>query len=216
MSTSASQPHSRLIAQAEKETLATLGVFQRGRSRIWHDDHGWWLTVVGFQPSSWAKGSYLNIGAMWLWNEEDHFFFDVGHRAEQFVEYESEAQFLPEARRLALSARERVLEFRERFPSIAAATQFLLVRAQTSRDPWQPFYASVAAGCVGRVDEARACFAKLMKNTPEYDWQKALHAKAHDFIEILNDPLAFKRRIEEAVRNTRKLLKLPERPIAIS
>ena len=216
MSTAASQPHSRLIAQAAKEILAPLGVFQRGRSRTWLDDHGWWLAVVEFQPSSWSKGSYLNVGVMWLWSEENHFFFEVDHRVEQFVQYKSEAQFLPEARRLALSARERVLEFRDRFSSIAAATEFLTTRAQSSRDPWQLFHAGVAAGYTDKVDEARACFAKLMEKTPVYDWEKTLHAKTHDFMELLNNPLAFKTRIEEAVRSTRKLLKVPERPIAIS
>jgi tetratricopeptide (TPR) repeat protein len=144
--------------------------------------------------------------------EQDHLFFDVGYRVEQFVEYESEAQFLREARQLALSLRERILQFRQEFPSIAAAAQFLITRAQRSRNPWHLFHAGVAAGYIGRIGEARACFAKIMENTPEYDWQKALHAKAHDLAELLNDPLAFKTRIEEAVGNTRKLLKLPERP----
>jgi hypothetical protein len=30
---------------------------QKGRSRIWLDDHGWWIAVVEFQPSDWARRS---------------------------------------------------------------------------------------------------------------------------------------------------------------
>lgn len=216
VSTSASQPHSRLVAQAAKEVLSPLGVFQRGRSRTWLDDHGFWLTVVEFQPSSWSKGSYLNAGVMWLWTEQDHFFFDVGYRVEQFLRYESEAQFLPEARRLALAARERVLEFRDKFPSIAAAAQFLTTRAETSHDSWHLFDAGVAAGYLGNSDEALGCFAKLIEKQPEYDWQKTLQAKVQQLTELINDPPIFKMRIEEAVRNTRNLLKLPARPSSIS
>src|SRR5256885_11111558 len=56
-------PHSKLITAAAREILRPLGLFQKGRSRVWLDDQGWWLGVVEFQPSDWSKGSYLNVGA---------------------------------------------------------------------------------------------------------------------------------------------------------
>jgi hypothetical protein len=43
-------PHNRLVAQAAKEVLSPLGLTQKGRSRVWLDDHAWWLGVVEFQP----------------------------------------------------------------------------------------------------------------------------------------------------------------------
>jgi hypothetical protein len=43
--------------------LTPLGLTQRGRSRLWLDDHGWWLIVVEFQPSAWSRGSHLNVSA---------------------------------------------------------------------------------------------------------------------------------------------------------
>src|SRR5689334_22969736 len=117
--------HSRLILQAAKEILIPMGLEQRGRSRTWLDDHGWWLIMVEFQPSSWSKGSYLNVGVMWLWKETDYLAFDVGHRVEAFTKYEKDEQFQPHARTLAEKAREEALKLRDQFSSIEAAADFL-------------------------------------------------------------------------------------------
>ncbi|MBO0772648.1 MAG: hypothetical protein J2P35_14415 [Actinobacteria bacterium] len=43
-----------IIAEVAGQVLAPLGVRRRGRSRTWLDDHGWWLGIVEFQPSSWG------------------------------------------------------------------------------------------------------------------------------------------------------------------
>jgi len=59
--------HSKIINTSARHAFGPLGIIQKGASRTWLDDHGWWLTVIGFQPSAWSKGTYLNIGAMWLW-----------------------------------------------------------------------------------------------------------------------------------------------------
>jgi hypothetical protein len=45
---------------------------------VWLDDHTWWLVVVEFQPSSWSQGSYLNVGAMWLWHDKNRLAGDLG------------------------------------------------------------------------------------------------------------------------------------------
>ncbi|MDG5809477.1 hypothetical protein P9869_44140 [Streptomyces ossamyceticus] len=43
-------PVLRIITSAARESLKPLGLAQRGRSRLWIDDHGWWLGVVEFTP----------------------------------------------------------------------------------------------------------------------------------------------------------------------
>nr|WP_326184943.1 hypothetical protein [uncultured Oscillibacter sp.] len=59
----------KIIRQAAREALAPMGLFQKGSSRIWLDDNGWFLTVVEFQPSAWSQGAYLNVGASFLWEQ---------------------------------------------------------------------------------------------------------------------------------------------------
>jgi hypothetical protein len=54
---------SQIIAAAARRALAPVGFWRKGRSRVWLSDHGFWLTVVEFQPSGFGKGSYLNVAA---------------------------------------------------------------------------------------------------------------------------------------------------------
>jgi hypothetical protein len=99
-------PHSTLITAAARDALRQLGLSRKGRSRTWLDDQGWWLGVVEFQPSSWSRGTYLNVGVNWLWNVKDYITFDVGGRvafpqSQQFLELKSEEQFKDAVRELA-------------------------------------------------------------------------------------------------------------------
>jgi hypothetical protein len=120
--------HTKLLTQAARDVLRPLGVKQRGRSRMWIDDHDWWLGLVEFQPSTWSPGSYLNVGVMWLWHEDaDALHYDVGHRVDDapYVEFESEAQFAPAARNVAELARGRVERYRNLFPDARSAAVHL-------------------------------------------------------------------------------------------
>ena len=153
---------------------------------------------------------------MWLWKEQDWLNFDVGSRIENFVRFEREAQFQPEARRLAEAARQRVLELRQQFPSITAAAEFLKRQSAASRNCWQLFDAGVALGYTDHIADARACFKKVLENSPQHDWEKDLHAKTQQFADLLGDTAAFKLRIDQAIVNTRKLLKLAEKTEALA
>src|SRR5262249_20811083 len=93
--------HSKLITAAARTILRPLGLFQKGRSRTWLDDRGWWVGVVEFQPSSWSRGSYLNVGCMWLWDVKNYVSFDEGYRVESFAEYQDDDQFRQAATDLA-------------------------------------------------------------------------------------------------------------------
>jgi hypothetical protein len=60
--------------------LRALGVQQKGRSRTWIGDRGWWLIVLEFQPSIRGSGAYLNVGEQHLWSERDHLAFEEFER----------------------------------------------------------------------------------------------------------------------------------------
>ena len=79
------EPHSRLLTEAARRHLRPLGVTQKARSRTWLDDRGWFVANVEFQPSGWSKGSYLNVGAHFLWTWNGFLSFDLGSRIEGFV-----------------------------------------------------------------------------------------------------------------------------------
>jgi hypothetical protein len=212
---SRSMAHSKIIAEAAKETLEALGIFQKGRSRSWIDDRGWWIINIEFQPSGSSKGSYLNVGAMWLWHEKDHFTFDfgndVGCRIAGFVEYVNEKQFTPEATRLASLAKAETLRLRNKFVSIHDAARYLPAMARRDDSPWTELAAAIALGYVGNTSRARRLFKSIERKKPVHQWEYQLQERARGFDEALDRPDDFQRYVKEAIWRTRKLLKLPER-----
>ena len=111
--------HSKIIKQVCKEILIPLGVFQKGTSRLYLDDNDYFFTVVEFQPSSWDKGTYLNIGLTFLWNcnQSDVLYFGFSRnpaaRYGKFVEYKNESQFRKEIKDLANIAKDEILFYRK-------------------------------------------------------------------------------------------------------
>ena len=76
--------HNKIVSGITKEELSPLGLKRQGK-RLWYDDHGWFAIVVEFQPSSWDKGSYLNVGISFMFYENAHWTFDHGYREQSFV-----------------------------------------------------------------------------------------------------------------------------------
>jgi len=204
--------HGKLIQQAAQEILALIGCTRRGRSRTWIDDRGWWIIVIEFQPSSFSKGSYLNIGAMWLWRESEHLSFDNGYRVGKFADFKNEDQFCGEAHRLALLAREQVLALREEFETIEKVSSVLVSQAKATHNLWQCFHDAVAAGCVGNIDSAKDNFKKLETWETEFDWHVHLQNRARELSSLLEDRSNFRQEIKAAVGRTRELLKLGGSP----
>ncbi len=204
----AQPPHTQLLTAAARRILRPLGVQQRGRSRLWLDDHEWWVVVVEFQPSSWSKGSHLNVGAMWLWSEKDYFSFDYGSRVENFAPYKDEAQFAPIAENLAQRAAEEVARLRSRFISVQSAAEQL-----ASKSPmgfWDNFHAGVACGLAGDTTQARRFFGEVAGTDDQRDWAQAAASLAREYSIALEDIPGFRVRIETVIRRARELLRLPK------
>ena len=210
------QPHNKLLILAAREVLRPLGLVQRGRSRTWIDDHGWWLGVVEFQPSSWSRGSYLNVGVNWLWNPKDYLSFDDEVTGEnhhtarvhlpgdvEYFEYESDEQFAPLAGQLAKLAADEAQRLRALFPTLEAAAAALRVVEDLARS----VDAGVALGLVGDEVAARAMFSRYI------DWFDAgghLHwppprvdpryERAQRLRDLARDEQKFRERIRADVR----------------
>lgn len=112
----------KLIISAARDILKPMGLFQKGRSRIWIDDNGWFLTVVEFQPSAWSKGAYLNVGISFLW-EQGHGLsealpYNIGGRELNHIEYTGNDEiFSQQMLEMAQHAGNLVQQYRNRFAS---------------------------------------------------------------------------------------------------
>jgi hypothetical protein len=223
-------PHTKLLTQAARDILRPRGLIQKGRSRTWLDDRGWWLCVVEFQPSSWTRGSYFNVGAMWLWHERDDIFFALGYRVDEapFVEFESEEQFAPAARNLAEVAAQKVDDYRALFPDVASAARYLEKEARRRDDPGHALDAGIAWGLAGERRKAERAFdrhdaliAVYLESWQAEDWfrEDEAHyrkeaeddrARSRRFRALLEDPDEFEREVYRIIQRYRALLKLPD------
>lgn len=206
-----SPSHNRILALAAKAALGPIGCRQRGRSRVWLDDHGWWLGVVEFQPSSWARGSYLNVAATFLWHASGALSFDfaVGDncRKHSFLEFQDEEQFEVIAHQLARRAAAEIEALRTQLCSIQAASTAL------GKLPGSPVYchyhAAVAAALVGDVDLAQDQFARLARERVHAPWVSALQAKARLFADAMDSRDSVRHQVGLEIQEARRQLKLP-------
>jgi hypothetical protein len=195
--------HGHLIAVAAKAALAPIGCVRRGQSRVWISDQRYWAIMIEFQPSGFSKGSYLNVGASWLWYERPGLAFNVGYRVAGagFISFENSEQFRPLIERMAAQAAEAVLALRAKFASIAMISGFL--NAEPNGTLNHMFSAAVAAGLNHEFELSRKRFHEILSYPADQDWRVKRHAEAAALLALLNDPAQFRagvRRIIDARR----------------
>jgi|ERR1043166_6042705 hypothetical protein len=219
--------HNQIIKSVAKEILQPFGFIQRGRSRLWIADNGWWLVLVEFQPSSWSRGTYLNVGAKFLWSGDNVFSFDfsfgVSARLGKFCEFVDGERFAVEVRRLAELASNEAQRLRQEFATMEGTADSLATRVLSS--PWGLYHAAAAAILAGRTEKGRAFLDELQriqgdtkslyhvavspgKVMPE--WRKSFYDAAGSLSSVSNEPAKVADALANCVRHSRKLLKLPE------
>ncbi len=208
-------PHSAIITKAARKHLAPLGVRQKGGSRFWYDDHAWFLIGVEFQPSGFAKGTYLNVGCCWLWVAKDHFSFDYGYREEPFKEFSALTEWEEVADGLARRAADQVERYRFTITSFQSVADHY--RRQGPSAFWPRYHAGVAAGLVGDVPEATQYFLDAIAETRVTSpaWQVEAVAACRQWLAKLSQPDVFRTAVVTEIGRARTLMNLPalERPI---
>ena len=201
--------HNTLIARAARAALRPIGCIQKGRSRIWLDDHHWWVTVVEFQPSSWSKGTYLNVGACWLWHIKDYLSFDEGYRVDSFTSAENLERFESAVDGVAARAKQEVLYFRQRFPTLRAVAEDLKSKETRSVDIWGHYHAGVSCGLAGwSLESERRLRAALAVEERDTEWVHNLKAECGRLLPLVNNAQAFRGHISDVVAASRASLKL--------
>jgi hypothetical protein len=211
--------HNNDIAAAAKSVLAPLGCVRKGRSRVWLDDHGWWVGVIEFQPSGFSKGSYLNVAASYMWTprtNQSAWTFDaliMNSKPWRAVVGES---FSTQAMELAVMARAALAELREKHRALAVAADWLASK-ELRGTLWHEYNLGVAFGLAGSMERARRYFQLVVDPSPKSQWIEALAHESQNFAALVDDPVAFRaavlRRVQET-RFARKLRPLDLREVA--
>lgn len=201
--------HNKVIDAAAKKLLKPIGLRRKGTSRIWLDDHGWWLTQVEFQPSAWSKGSYLNVGVCWLLYEGSHSSFNIGYRLDvPFVEASEGTDFEREMRTMAERAKHEVLKYRDAISTLRKAADYYL--RKDSLATWDRYYGGVILGLCQEADHARQFLNEVATHETRCDWERALKQRAADLLPLLADHAAFVRAAKGIVLRTRSIGNLPD------
>lgn len=201
--------HNTLIARAARNTLRPIGCIQKGQTRTWLDDHQWWVTVVEFQPSAWSKGTYLNVGACWLWYPKDYLSFDDGYRVDSFTSAENLEDFERVVEDVVARARQEVLHFRERFSTLHAVAEYLKSKEIRSIDIWGHYHAGVSSGLAGRQSESERRFrSALAVEERDVEWVHNLKTECDRLLSLVNEPPAFRNYISSVVAVNRAAFKL--------
>ncbi|MER8701399.1 MULTISPECIES: DUF4304 domain-containing protein [unclassified Mesorhizobium] len=205
----ADSEHGRIIASQAKIGLKPAGFQRKGKSRIWIADRGFWLSVVEFQPSSWSKGTYLNVAVHWLWGSlPETVTFDRPQRIGQFVPFESPAQFLLAVDQMAKKAVEIDRVHRSMFPSVQATATILVNELQPGAyGEWAAFHAGVAAGLAGDFETARRLFESAQRHAA---------SQAQLLLGYIDDPIAFRSRVRGFIVAERAYYGLGALPAAIA
>jgi hypothetical protein len=210
---SATNAHVRLLANAAKAILSPIGCTRIGRSRTWIADQRFWVIVIEFQPSSYSKGSHLNVGAHWLWHAQDSWSFDYGHRVVDFIFFRNEEQFAVAAEKLATRAVEEVHNLQRKFSSLSDIAREVAKKPHGTE--WDIYHAAVAAGLTGDVANARRLFEGLIEGPPTWDWHAKLQADATILARTLPDVVKFRETVIAIIQKARALHRLPPDPTCL-
>jgi hypothetical protein len=208
-------PVLRIVTSAAQESLKPLGLAQRGRSRLWIDDHGWWLGVVEFTPPRTA-GSGLYVGAMWLWHDVDHLAFHVDAVRTGPELFRTEDQFTLLALDLSRQAAANVTALREKFPALPDVARYLTSRPVRRGFLWDSFDAGIAAALIGKPDMARDHFERVLREDALVPWIVEAQEKTRELHAIAADHDAVTAWVTRAVDGCRSRLGLDPVVLEIS
>lgn len=215
----AMEPHTKIINAVAKRILAPKGFFQKGRSRVWLRDNGWFLTVVEFQPSGFSKGTYANVAMHFLWGKQlpeevPYLSFDYGWKRlkppdvpSEFIDYcgndESFAQQVETMTNAAVKAAE---EF-QRCTDLAYARK-LICSGRMLDDGWYEFDRAMLCFLSGDLAEGTRrmkYFINMLKKRNE-QWERAENALQRCEQEILQrctTRKAARQMVVDMIRETR-------------
>ncbi len=198
--------HNKIINQAVRSVLKKYGLFQKGQSRTWIDDNGWFLIIIEFQPSNWDKGTYLNVGINYLWAEKDYLSFDYGSREGEFVSYnDNPEEFYNSVVKLAEYAMTKVFEYRK-FKDINYAKEKILLRNGYASSSFELYNRLMICG-LSKDEKAKKFYNNLAYETSfaaqpfEVRYNEELTS---EMSKLVNDPEQLSTYIRNKIINQRK------------
>jgi len=196
--------HDKIIRKAAADVLVPLGVFQKGQSRTWIDDNGWFLTIVEFKPSDWGKGVHLRVGLHYLWNNSGSLLIDFSSNDSYSADYTgNDEKFTADMMEMAAFAKDKVLYFRSFADTILAGN--LIVKNDTVY-PWSTWDKMMVCFLNTDTGRGRNFYNMAVAETKDdyRDWAQEIHERAtHRIAPILSNHDSLKKYVLSSIRDSR-------------
>ncbi len=198
--------HGKLIAAAAKAALLPLGCRRKGQSRCWFSDQRFWYIFIEFQPSSWSKGTYLNVTPIWFFLQS--WPGEAAHRLDGYIQFESVEQFRPLIEQAAKLVAAEVVGLRSKFRTILDIHRFFAGKLSWSGNIYR---AAITAGLVGDLPLARQLFTQVLARDDSI-YLRGIKTECAALAALLDDPQAYRSAILDKVEACRQAHGLPPDP----
>lgn len=179
----------KIIKALCKEILPE-DVFQKGDSRVYYDDNGYYFTIVEFQPYSLMKGTFLNVGASFLFDKQDYLSYSYAYDDEvrvgkKFIKYINDEQFEKEVREYVELANEYILRYRE-FKDIYYAKDHIV--NSLNDDNWNKYIKAMFYFLTDDRENGIKCYKKFInahffkRIVEQYDYPTDISMMDRDYV----------------------------------
>jgi hypothetical protein len=204
------EDYNKIIGKVAREIFKPYGIKQKGKSRLFIDDNGWFMIIIEFQPS-YSKGTYLNIGINFNWRLDSDFSFDIGYREHSWIEFKEEKQFSENIIQLCKISLDKILKYRSDMQNIKNAETIILKYEFHANTFWGNYHRGIISGLNGNINNLNEYFNKLLAEDYVKD---ELENKVKELQKIANDNITgFTKAVTDIIKETRKLKKLEEKEI---
>jgi len=141
-------------------------VFQKGTSRVYYDDNGYYLTQIEFQPYSLKRGTFLNIGLSFLCKKGENLPYSFSYNDEirigkEFIEFIDEEQFERDIVKYVELAKEYIFKYRE-FRDIQYTKEYIMNNLDDRN--WNPYYKSIFCFLTDDVVQGQKYYQMFLDN----------------------------------------------------
>ncbi|MEU8951736.1 hypothetical protein [Streptomyces sp. NPDC048489] len=150
---------------------------------------------------------------MWLWQDLDHFAFNVSERLGGSEDYRNDEQFSPVAEELAHRAQTQVQRLRAQFPDLESVASHLAAQPVRRGWFWESWNAGVAAALVGDVPIARQRLAAVLDEEPIAPWMDDAQQIAQELVAMVRDRDAVGEWALRSIASCRQRLRLTAEPL---
>ena len=224
--------HNKIIVEVGSATFSPHGFFQKGKSRTWLYDCGYYVVLIEFQPSAYTRGSFCNVGMDFLFDTSTPLYstlsFSYGWKRIhlnkcEFVEYVGDdSLFREKISRLAASAL-RYAKSLIRFQSLSYANWeftklmwlywFKALRGKWNGSVYDYYYAAMIKFLIGNYDSGIKILQMWkLKNGTRDEWMEKIYMifcesnlTAYQAKSIVVEMVNKRRKLFQSMRSYKKL-----------